>query len=112
VGADADRRGATVMAERNDGGAAFPTLDYFCRPDGTGGAPVSEGGMTLRDYFAAAALAGMFASNSQRDVAAEIKKSPHAFCLEWAELAAAANSRLAVMAYAMADAMLQAREES
>ena len=36
-----------------DGGSAFPALDYFAKPDGSGGVPVSHGGMSLRDYFAA-----------------------------------------------------------
>ena len=46
--------------EIENGGPAFPEL-YWSIPDPDG--PIrtmSEGGMTLRDYFAAKAVAGMF----------------------------------------------------
>jgi hypothetical protein len=72
-----------------DGGPAFPKLDYFTRPDGGGGAPVSEGGMSLRDYFAGQYIAGRIA----RDMV----------LLDHVEQTADA-------AYRMADAMLKARE--
>ena len=48
-------------------------------------------GMTLRDYFAAAAMQGMLAA-----------------CTGWSE---AQQERLAKCSYAMADAMLKAREK-
>jgi len=65
----------------DDEKAAFPS-DYF----------VNEG-MTLRDYFAAKAMQGLFASDT-RDWNQEG---------EWDERAKAA--------YAMADAMMEEREE-
>lgn len=49
----------------------------------------NSGGMSLRDYFAAKAMQGFCASPTG---------------MEWA------NSRLAAEAYALADAMLKARE--
>ena len=78
------------MNAQNDGGPAFPKLDYFAGPDGSGGVPVSEGGMSLRDYFAAAAMQGLIASNDD-----------------------GAGDRIAEIpdyAYEIADAMLKARE--
>jgi len=71
-----------VSAPINDGGPAFPTL--FIEPDyGSGYA-----GMTLRDYFAAAALKGQ----------AHRLASPYEH-----------RDILAADCYAIADAMLKAR---
>ena len=64
----------------NTGGPAFPTTVYSNE---------SYQGMTLRDYFAAKALQGMLAENGG---------------------GARSNDDLAVIAYALADAMLKARE--
>ena len=64
--------------------AAFP--QYVIN---NGGAYV-EGGMTLRDYFAAKAMQGMLAA-----------------CTGWSE---AQQERLAKCSYAMADEMMKARE--
>ena len=69
----------------NDGGQAFPRAVLF---DQT----VIEGqGMTLRDYFAAAALQGLMAEYDPED-----------------EL----EQHIAKWSYKAADAMLKAREES
>jgi hypothetical protein len=69
-----------VSAQINDGGPAFPTL--FIEPNyGSGYA-----GMTMRDYFAAAALQGLMSSQCQVD-------DPYP-----------------IYAYRIADAMLKARE--
>jgi hypothetical protein len=57
-------------------------------PAPAGVAHITEQGMTLRDYFAAAALQGICASGPTH---------------EWT------NSRLAAEAYDLADAMLEAR---
>jgi hypothetical protein len=82
------------MSKRNDGGAAFPretTVDgkrVF----------VGAGGMSLRDWFAGQALAGMSERDSQLAHASIQGKEhgvPHA---------------LANMAYETADAMLIARD--
>lgn len=67
---------------KNTGGAAFPL------PNGTATVAGTEG-MTLRDYFAAAALQGICA------------KDP-----VWTK------SKIAQEAYDLADAMLTAREEA
>ena len=67
----------------NTGGPAFPTATL---------AQKTEGGMTLRDHFAGLAMQGMFAS----DTAKWNEEG------DWPSRADAA--------YAMADAMLEARE--
>lgn len=79
------------MTQRNDGGPAFPMPIAGCNDGGiydtmqvTGG---ELGGMTLRDYFAAAALQGMLVNGLY-------------------SFGGAAKD-----AYAFADAMLEARDE-
>ena len=70
----------------NDGGPAFPHAQRLWDNDAQSWAVHSVGGMTLRDYFAGRALAGL--------------RSTSAHC----------NSELAAaLAYADADAMLAAR---
>jgi hypothetical protein len=82
------------MSKDNDGGPAFPVADFkgldgFSYPTG---AP----GMTLRDYFAAQALAGMNASLI----------SSSEFPIDPLVLVTMAES-----AYAQADAMLEAQKK-
>ena len=78
------------MANVDDGGPAFPhskqLTDYVFSP-----------GMTLRDYFAGQALAGLMASYAQPDA-----KLP---------TDARTQHMLARDTYAIADAMLTIREE-
>lgn len=64
----------------NDGGSAFPWGEL-------------GGGMTLRDWFAGQALAGILSTNAR---------------VYWAGLDPAASA--ATVSYRMADAMLKARE--
>jgi hypothetical protein len=71
------------MSNTNTGGPAFPTPRYE-RGD------MYSLGMTLRDYFAAKAMQGIFASGN-------LPKS-------------AQDDELASVAYTMADSMLKARE--
>ena len=79
----------------NDGGSAFPCV-YYSEPIGSIGPQLTiKGGMTLRDYFAAAALQGLLGNSEfhvETDVESEI---PNA---------------IATYAYQAADAMLKARE--
>lgn len=63
----------------NNGGPAFPSLTYCAN------------GMTLRDYFAGQALAGMAANRS---------------------IDLSRTGQVALSAYSLADAMLKAREAS
>ena len=63
-------------------------------PTGTGVTPYNPG-MTLRDYFAAKAMQGIFASNTEHD-----HEDSHIF------------DAVAEAAYLQADAMLAAREKS
>jgi hypothetical protein len=71
------------MSKTNTGGRAFPLVsDTY--------SAVRSEGMTLRDYFAAKAIQGMFASGN-------LPKSVQ-------------DDELASVAYEFADAMLKARE--
>ena len=88
------------MKERNDGGPAFPTeANEIAKAQAMGfgwPAPVSRG-MSLRDYFAAAALQGILASNYD----------PHG----GEESASSDNKACALHAYEIADAMIAEREK-
>ncbi len=76
----------------NDGGPAFPCV-YYSEPIGSIGPQFTiKGGMTLRDYFAAAALQGIISDVS---VPASSKKD---------------GELVSQSAYAFADAMLKAKE--
>ena len=77
-----------------DGGPAFPQAHPRMN-----GLEVT-GGMTLRDYFAAAALTGMCANADISTHAAKQELSPKAVQISFAE-----------SAYAQADEMLKARGE-
>ena len=80
----------------DDGGSAFPVLDN------NGHALVMrEPGMSLRDYFAGQALAGLFSS----DVILE------AAYLEASDKGGKAGEEIAEYAYSMADAMIAARAQ-
>jgi hypothetical protein len=75
----------------NDGGPAFPCI-YYSDPIGSIGPQLTiKGGMTLRDYFAAAAMQGII---SDASVTASSKND---------------GELVASSAYAFADAMLKAR---
>ncbi len=74
------------MSNEKTGGPAFPTTPENVLTD----APM-DGGMTLRDYFAAKVMQGMLASQVGNRYANES---------DWA-----------AFAYIQADAMLKAREE-
>jgi hypothetical protein len=74
------------MKTTNDGGPAFPLMGESNHPDG--GRYLFNQGMTLRDYFAGQALAGLMSDQT-------IKAMPEDF---------------AESAYLAADAMLAARE--
>ena len=90
------------MSTKNTGGSAFPAWDmtFNSKPD-LFSAGTSEG-MTLRDHFAGLAMEGMMMG-----------------CVgtigHWPEVTAYAkgpyNAAIAERAYAMADAMLKAREQ-
>ncbi|WP_421565600.1 hypothetical protein [Ochrobactrum sp. EDr1-4] len=90
------------MAEIKTGGPAFPTGDMVER-DEKGllhGYPISSAGMTLRDYFAAKALDGDLASQSET-VGMFENNTPDSFLVDRAKFY-----------YRFADAMITAREGS
>lgn len=72
-----------MIREKHDGGPAFPTTT-----------PFTDEGMSIRDYFAAAALQGILAAHAGPD-----------------NLIFPTDKEAARMAYSAADAMLRARQE-
>jgi hypothetical protein len=78
------------MSEINNGGAAFPQHGF----DQVAERFTSQGGMTLRDYFAAKALTTMFYPAIMESIRTDVDLD----C-----------DRVAGFAYTMADAMLKAR---
>jgi hypothetical protein len=77
------------MSEHDDGGSAFPQIYGRSYSD------YSDGGMTLRDYFAGQALAGWLAcpdAGGSSQVTADWQRDVAAIC------------------YALAEAMLEARK--
>lgn len=74
------------MSKIEDGGAAFPAFARWS----DGHMKYVETGMTLRDYFAAKAMQGMIACQTIQ----------------------ATEQEFSEQAYAMADAMLRARDQS
>jgi len=82
------------MNNTNTGGPAFPhTVEY---KGADCGGVVPYGGMTLRDYFAAKAMAGMLADP---DTARTVQKARRKM-----------DEAVAELAYMYADAMLKARQ--
>ena len=82
-----------MSKEINTGGPAFPEVRIRSGDNYNPPTKLYYGGMTLRDYFAAKALQGYLASFH-----------PHEEPVEFA-------TKIAEDAYAMADAMLAAREK-
>lgn len=89
------------MIQRNDGGPAYACAATLY-PDGSVKDCGSEG-MSLRDYFAAKAMQGLLA-NPGGPIQANGMNG-------WS-LTNCTGADVAMMAYAMADAMLAARERS
>jgi hypothetical protein len=82
-----------VSKRIDDGGAAFPTPPVYCAETGCGQADAGQGGMSMRDYFAAAALTGFLAAGRGPNGYGDIADSNNA----------------ADYAYEQADAMLRRR---
>jgi hypothetical protein len=79
-----------------DGGSAFPAQSISLRHAEQGvEAYELHGGMSLRDYFAAKAMASILADIGLRSLENEVRPQ---------------MGRLAQVAYAMADAMLKAKD--
>lgn len=93
---------------KDDGGPAFPNLAKITR-HGIDGIyetrePISEGGMSLRDWFAGQALVGIMANPERwRDIQRRYDEGKLSY-----DGASASN---ATKAYSLADAMLAARKE-
>lgn len=69
-----------------------------------------EYGMTLRDWFAGHALAGLLSDGSQRLINDACKDVPDFLDMGPVKRAEVVNSQLATGSYAIADAMLAERE--
>lgn len=78
------------MSEIENGGPAFPCQETFL----PSGQIVRGTGLSMRDYFAAKAMTGMLAATDR-----PISIDPHIYARE------------AGVAYAIADAMLKARQK-
>jgi hypothetical protein len=97
------------MKYRNDGGAAFPMhvfADECLDGDDCESYIVSKGGMTLRDYFAGQALASF--SGESRGVVVAVGN--HRTLGSNTGMIEREARDLAEAAYAVADAMLKARQ--
>jgi len=79
----------------DNGGAAFPEIVQRYNPDRDTEETVSEGGMTLRDYFAAKAMQAYLQIIHQNHASAGSEQGMDA---------------IADAAYGLADAMLKARK--
>ena len=89
------------MNNTNTGGPAFPTAEIFHDE------VVYTGGMTLRDYFAAKAMQGIVCAPHSTDD----DKTAAVYLSDGLGFSDGMRGRVAVAAYAMADAMLKAREQ-
>lgn len=85
----------TDEAKRDDGGPAFPTMMKI------GDIATAEGGLTVRDWFAAKAMTAIFGGQGADIVAARDSRYDET---NWAEV-------VALNAYEMADAMLAERRK-
>lgn len=84
------------MDEINDGGQAFPLDGHPTKQEGK---PVRHPGMSLRDYFAAHAMAAIIADWSAQATRQANAEGQHS------------EMRIAELSYEFADAMLLARVE-
>jgi hypothetical protein len=82
------------MNEIKTGGPAFPTAEIFHDE------VVYTGGMTLRDYFAAKAMQSLIEKVVLRDQATGMPRP----------IVTEVQEKIAIGAYAYADAMIEARE--
>ncbi|MDN7558829.1 hypothetical protein [Burkholderia orbicola] len=92
------------MDKINNGGPAFPRAAH----EGETTISTVQPGMTLRDYFAAKALAGMLAEPLSDDT----EPSSIFFTPNFDKEHAQPGDRIAAAAYVLADAMLRARGEA
>jgi hypothetical protein len=90
------------MSNTNTGGPAFPFLSYNTGDN----LWYQQEGMTLRDYFAAKAMQGIVCAPHSTDD----DKTAAVYLSDGLGFSDGMRGRVAVAAYALADAMLKARE--
>lgn len=98
------------MSEKTNGGPAFPTMQV-----GYDGAGAIDGGMTLRDWFAGQALAGILSASATGIRAADTTGGRgDDFGVFISDLATHTRGGhlVAAAAYTLADALLKARGEA
>lgn len=84
------------MSTKHDGGSAFPSADMLAAEARSAGeARQMARGMTLRDYFAAKAMEGLIASSGGEKFGTAHPET---------------NAAFAIAAFALADAMIEARK--
>ena len=108
------------MSKINDGGAAFPIDSYMLNPNATEKEIKEAQGMTLRDYFAAAALQGLIQASAMPmfDDFGQNQGMPtdsaHEAIINGPGISDpnshSPSSSLAWVAYGYADAMIEARK--
>lgn len=86
-----------MATKHNDGGPAYP----FQERNGDGSHYHSHAGMSLRDWFAGKAVAGICANSVEFDNAMQIARGKNAHPADV----------LAKLAYDLADAMIAARQK-
>jgi hypothetical protein len=108
------------MSERDDGGPAFPSMwendgdQNIMAPDGSvvpPGHAIAIPGMSLRDYFAAQALAGITAAMSAHIIDGAQEEADTLPSKEASTNLRKAFENLSLFAYGFADAMLKARKQ-
>lgn len=100
------------MSEHKDGGPAFPCAPVLHEngPDSYW-SQAGQGGMSLRDYFAAAALNGLLAGGHTKACMAVWQRDEQGFHVPRDTRRDCAEGESAMWAYSLADAMLKAREQ-
>ena len=89
------------MTTDKTGGPAFPTLDQLVESHKDGSyttKPMTGGGITIRDYFASAALTGFLANQKTADWVCNVANNPDEI-----------DRLFAQIAFGIADAMLAKR---
>jgi hypothetical protein len=97
------------MNTKQDGGPAFPAPDDYTKEGLPLYGPNALHGMSLRDYFAAKAMAGAIADGALVRIAEQVEGEKADMTLDG--VSKITNQLLSRMMYEIADAMLEARKQ-